>query len=67
MLLVARREESPDIGETGGTEQRVGERVCDHVAVGVPGEAPWMVDRDTAEDERDAVRERVGVDTQPDA
>ena len=65
--LVARREQRADVAEPGSAEQRVDQRVREHVAVGVAGEAARMVDRHAAEHERHAVDERVRVDTDPDA
>ena len=38
----------------------------DHVAVGVPGETARVVEADAAEHERNAVRECVRIDTEPD-
>ena len=51
----------------GRAEQRVRERVGDHVPVGMAREPARMLDRDAAEDERNAVREGVCVDSDPDA
>ena len=55
-------EERADVLEARGAEHRVGERVREHVAVGVAGEPARMVDPDAAEHERHAVLERVRVD-----
>ena len=65
--LVAGREERADVAEPCGAEDRVGERVSDHVAVGVPGEAFGMLEANAGEHERDALRERVRVDADADA
>ena len=61
VLLVARREERADVSEVRRAEERVDERVRDHVAVGVTGETSWIVDRHAAENERHALLERVRV------
>jgi hypothetical protein len=47
--------------------QRVDQSVRDHVAVGVPGETLLALDADPAEDQRDAVLERVRVEAAADA
>ena len=60
-------EERADVAEVGGAEDRVDQRVRDHVAVGVAGEAARLVERDAAEDERHALLERVRVDADADA
>ena len=65
VALVVGREERPDVREPRCAEQGVGERVGDHVAVGVPGEPARMVDRDPAEHERHARLEGVRVDPRP--
>ena len=67
VALVVGGEERPDVGEPRGAEQGVGERVGDHVAVGVAREPARVVDRDPAEDERHAGVERVRVDPEADA
>ena len=64
---VAGGEERADVAEPGRAEHGVGERVRDHVAVGVAGEAARMLDRDAAEHERNAVLERMRVDADADA
>ena len=65
--VVTRREEPTDVAEPGGAEHRVDQRVREHVAVGVPGEAPVEVEPDAAEDERRPALELVRVDADPDA
>ena len=65
--LVAGREQRADVAETGRAEQGVDERMRDHVAVRVAGEAARMLDRDAAEDERHAVLQSMRVDAEPDA
>ena len=67
VALVVGREQRADVGEARCAEQRIGQRVGDDVAVGVADETSGMVDRDTPEDERDAVAERVCVDAEADA
>ncbi len=49
--LVVGREEGADVREPGCAEQRVGEGVRDHVAVGVADEPTRVVDAHAAEDE----------------
>ena len=66
-LRVVGREERADVLEPGGSEQRVGERVREHVAVGVAREPARMLDPDAAEHERHAVLERVRVEARADA
>ena len=39
VALVARGEQRPEVGQAGGPEQGVGDRVRDRVGVGVAGEA----------------------------
>ena len=58
---VIRRKERADVAEAGGAEQCIGERMGDHVTVGVADEPTRMVDRDAAEHERNAFAERVRV------
>ena len=65
--LLARREERADVAEPGRAEQRVDQRVREHVAVGVAGEAARVVELDAAEHERHALLERVRVDADADA
>ena len=48
----------------GGAEQRVDDRVREHVGVGVAGEALLVRDVDAAEDQRAARREGVRVDAE---
>jgi hypothetical protein len=62
-----RWEERADVPEAGRAENCVDQRMRDHVAVGVAGEAARIVEVNTAEDERHAVLERVRVDTEADA
>ena len=66
IALVSGRKESPDVGKSCGAEERVGQRMRDHVAVRVADQALRVVERHAAEDERNAVAERVGVDAEPD-
>ena len=54
-----------DVAQPGGAEQRVGDRVGEHVGVGVAGQAALVRDLDAAEHERPALLEAVRVD--PDA
>ena len=56
-----------DVAEAGGAEQRVDQRVCDHVPVRVPGEPLRGGDLDAAEHEWYAVLERVRVEADPHA
>ena len=55
-----------DVPEPGGAEHRVDERVREHVAVRVAGEAAVVVEPHAAEHERHAALECVRVDTDPD-
>ena len=64
--LVVGGKERADVREAGGAEQRVGQRMGDDVAVGVPDQPARMVDRDAAEHERNALAEGVGIDAEPD-
>ena len=64
--LVSRREQRADVAEPGGAEDRIGERMRDHVAVGVAREPTRVIEPHAAEHERDAVRERVRVDAHAD-
>jgi hypothetical protein len=64
--LVVRREERADVAEPCRSEHGICERVRDHVAVGVTCEAARELDRDTAEDEPDALFESVCVDPEAD-
>ena len=61
------RKERADVLEPGGTEQRVGERVREHISVGVAGKPARVLDRHAAEHERHAVLERVRVEAGTDA
>ena len=65
-LLVARREQRAEIGQTGRAEHRVGDRVRDRVAVGVTDEPRRPVDRDATEHERRVVAERMHVEAETD-
>ena len=64
-LRLAGREERADVLQAGSAEQRVDERVREHVAVGVADEPARVLDPDTAEDERDAFGQDVRVDADP--
>ena len=64
---VAGGEERADVLESGGPEQRVGERVREDVAVGVAGQPARMLDLHPAEHEGHAVLERVRVEARADA
>src|SRR5438874_3001 len=55
-----------DVSEPCRTEQRVDQRMRDHVAVRVAREAARRVDRDAPEHERNTVREGMRVDAEPD-
>ena len=66
VLLVTRGKEGADVAEARRPEERVDERMCDDVAVGVPGETARVVDRHAAEDEWHALDEGVRVDPEPD-
>ena len=61
-LRIRVREVLADVAEPGGAEQRVDHRVGEDVGVGVAGEPDVVRDRDAAEDQRPAGRERVRVD-----
>ena len=60
--LVGVGEVLADVAQPGRAEQRVDDRVGEHVGVRVPGEAALARDLDPAEDQRAAVREAMGVD-----
>jgi hypothetical protein len=60
--LVVRGEERADVAEPGRSEHGIGERVGDHVAVGVTGQAAREVDRDAAENEPETLFEGMRVD-----
>jgi hypothetical protein len=64
--FVARREEAADVAEAGCSEQRVDERMCDDVPVGMSSEPARMIDGNPAEHEWDALLEGVGIDADPD-
>src|SRR5436190_5368018 len=66
-LRRGRGKEGPDVAEPGRADDGVDQRMRDHVAVGMAGEASVVLDRDAAEDERHALHERVRVDTDPDS
>ena len=66
-LRIGGREERADVLEPGGSEQRVGQRMREHVAVGVAGQPARMFDLDAAEHQRHAVLERVRVEAGADA
>ena len=61
VALLTGGEEPADVAEPGGPEQRVDQRMRDHVSVGMAGEPARVVDLDPAQDERDAFDEPVGV------
>ena len=60
------REEGADVAEVCRAEERVDERVRDHVSVRMPDEPARVLERDAAQDERYAVLECVRVDPDPD-
>ena len=60
--LVGVGEVLADVAEPGRAEQRVDDRVGQHVGVRVPRETSLAGDLDAAEDQRPAVGEAVGVD-----
>ena len=64
---IAGREHRADVVEPRCAQDRVDERVREHVAVGVAGKAPRRLDRHASEDERDPVRKGVRVDADADA
>ena len=64
---VVRGKERADVLEPCGAEHRIGEGVREHVAVGVAGEAAWIVDSHAAEHERHPGLERVRVEARADA
>src|SRR4029077_11092635 len=55
-----------DVSQPGSAEHRVDQRMREHVAVRVAGEAAVVVEANTAEHERHAPLECVRVDTDPD-
>ena len=63
--LVGVREVLADVAEPGRAEQRVDDRVREHVGVGVAREAALAGDLDAAEDQRPPVREAMRVDADP--
>src|SRR5205807_5562973 len=63
---VVRGEEGADVLHPGRAEHGIGERVRQHVAVGVAGEAARMLDANAAEYERHAVLERMRVEARAD-
>jgi len=66
IALVSGRKESPDVGKSRGAEERISQCMGDHVAVRMADQAVRVVERHAAEDERNAVAERVRVDAEPD-
>src|SRR5262249_17882611 len=46
--ILAGRKQAADIAEPSCAEQRIHQRVCDHVAVGVPGKTARVVELDSA-------------------
>ncbi len=65
--VVVGREERADVPEPGGSQQGVGERMRDHVTVGVADEPARMVEGDAAEHKRHSLPEGVCIDSDPDA
>src|SRR5699024_934269 len=59
------REERPDVAEPRGTQERVGDRMGDHVAVAVTPQGPFALEDHPTEDERTVrlVDERMHVET----
>ena len=57
----------PDVARRRRAENRVDERVSDHIAVRVPGQAPGRVQLDSAEDESPALDELVSVGAETDS
>jgi hypothetical protein len=55
-------EQQPDVAQAGGAEQRVDDRVGEHVGVGVTGQAGLVRDLDAAEHEPPPGGEPVRVD-----
>ena len=64
---LVRRKQRPDVAQARRAQQRVDQRVRDHVTVGVSCKTARVVEADTSEDERNAVGERVRVDAEADA
>jgi len=65
-LRLPRWKQRTDVAQPRSAEQCIDQGMGDHVAVGMAREAPRRLDRDPAEHERNAVRERVRIDPQPD-
>src|SRR5262245_49560972 len=65
-LRVRRREELADVPLAGRAEDRVDQRVCDHIAVRMPGKPGLTREVDAGQHERDPVLEAVRVDSEPD-
>ena len=61
------REVLPEVAEPASAEQGVGERMADHVAVGVPGQSGLPFERHPAKEQRPAGVPGVQVDPQTDA
>jgi hypothetical protein len=64
--LVVGGKERADVAEPGRSEHGVCEGVRDYIAVRVAGEAAREVDRDAAENEAEALLERVRIDAETD-
>ena len=64
---VAGREEAADVSGGDGAEQGVSDGVQEYVAVGVAGEAFRVVERESADAQRHAGLECVGVKAKSDA
>jgi len=67
VALVVGRKERTDVAEPGRSEERVGEGMRHDVSVRMADESPRMVDAHAAENERDALAERVRIDAEADA
>ena len=59
------REEAPQVAQAGGAEQRIGDGMEGHVAIGVPVEPRCTGDLHAAQDERHVRPERVAVVPDP--
>src|SRR5262249_22067062 len=64
---ILRREQRADVLHAGRAENRVGQRMREDVAVGVPRQPARMLDAHAAEHQRDAVLQRVCVEAGTDA
>ena len=62
VLRIAGREERADVRHAGRAEDRVRQRVCKHVAVGMARQPTRVIDANAAEHERNAVHEGVRVE-----